>query len=128
MILKRKKIGSSRHLKVTNVIRKAISEILLKNDLPLMLNFKFPLSVINVKMTSDLRMAYVYVATHEDVTDQEVIKRLDSCKSFISNKINGQIDLKFTPKINFRNDKDIDIHDKIYKLLNTDKVKIDINN
>ena len=51
MILKRKKIVSSRQLKVTNVIRKAISETLLKNDLPLILNFEFPLSVINVEMS-----------------------------------------------------------------------------
>ena len=127
MILKRKKIVSSRQLKVTNVIRKAISETLLKNDLPLIINFEFPLSVINVEMSSDLRIAYVYVSTHEEIVDQEIIRRLDSCKSFIANKINKNIDLKFTPKIIFRNDKDIDIHEKIHKLLNDDKVRMDIN-
>ena len=127
MILKRKKIVSSRQLKVTNVIRKAISETLLKNDLPLIINFEFPLSVINVEMSSDLRIAYVYVSTHEEIVDQEIISRLDSCKSFIASKINKNIDLKFTPKIIFRNDKDIDIHEKIHKLLNDDKVRMDIN-
>ena len=127
MILKRKKIVSSRQLKVTNVIRKAISETLLKNDLPLIINFEFPLSVINVEMSSDLRIAYVYVSTHEEIVDQEIISRLDSCKSFIASKINKNIDLKFTPKIIFRNDKDTDIHEKIHKLLNDDKVRMDIN-
>ena len=126
MILKRRKSISSRQLKVTNVIRKAISQILLKNDLPLIINFEFPLSVINVEMSSDLRIAYVYVSTHEDIVDHEVIKKLDSCKSFIASKINQNIDLKFTPKIIFRNDKDIDIHEKISKLLNSDKVRMDI--
>ena len=127
MILRRKKTVSSRQLKVTNVIRKAISETLLKNDLPLIINFEFPLSVINVEMSSDLRIAYVYVSTHEEIVDQEIISRLDSCKSFIASKINKNIDLKFTPKIIFRNDKDIDIHEKIHKLLNDDKVRMDIN-
>ena len=126
MILKRKKIVSSRQLRVTNVIRKAISETLLKNELPLPINFKFPLNVINVEMSSDLKIAYVYVSTHEDIEDDEIIKRLNDCKSFISSKINKYLDLKFTPKFIFRNDKDIDIHDKINKLLNSEKVRIDI--
>ena len=126
MILKRRKNVSSRQLKVTNVIRKAISETLLKNDLPLIANFEFPLSVINVEMSSDLRIAYVYVSTHEEIVEEEIISRLDSCKSFIASKVNKNVDLKFTPKIIFRNDKDIDIHEKIHKLLNEDKVRMDI--
>ena len=126
MILKRRKNVSSRQLKVTNVIRKAISETLLKNDLPLIINFEFPLSVINVEMSSDLRIAYVYVSTHEEIVEEEIISRLDSCKSFIASKVNKNVDLKFTPKIIFRNDKDINIHEKIHKLLNEDKVRMDI--
>ena len=126
MILKRKKPASSRQLKVTNVIRKAISEILLKNELPLIIGFKFPLSVINVEMSSDLRIAYVYISTHENIENKEVVKRLDSCKGFIASKVSNHIDLKFTPKIIFRNDKDIDTHDKINKILNSDKVRMDI--
>ena len=126
MILKRKKKISSRQLKVTNVIRRAISETLLKNELPLPINFEFPISVINVEMSSDLKIAYIYVSTHEDIEDNEVIKRLESCKNFIASKIIKYIDLKFTPKISFRIDKEIDIHDKINKILNSEKVIRDI--
>ena len=126
MILKRKKKISRRQLKVTNVIRRAISETLLKNELPLPINFEFPISVINVEMSSDLKIAYIYVSTHEDIEDNEVIKRLESCKNFIASKIIKYIDLKFTPKISFRIDKEIDIHDKINKILNSEKVIRDI--
>ena len=84
MILKRQKIKSNRSLKVIEVIKKSISQILLKNDLPLYPNFQFPLSVVSVDLSSDLRIAYVYISTRETIDDEEIIKRLESCKKYIS--------------------------------------------
>ena len=78
MILKKQKTKSNRSLKVVEVIRKSISQILLKNDLPLDPNFEFPLSVVSVELSNDLRIAYVYISTHENIEDNEVIKRLES--------------------------------------------------
>jgi ribosome-binding factor A len=80
VILKRQKNKSNRSLKVIEVIKKSISQILLKNDLPLNPNFRFPLSVVSVDLSSDLRIAYVYISTHETIDDEEIIKRLESCK------------------------------------------------
>lgn len=122
MILKRKKSKSNRHLKVIEVIRKAISEILLRNDLPLSPNFEFPLSVINIEMSSDLRIAYVYVATHEKIENHKILSRLENCKKYIANKMSLLVELKFTPKIIFRNDTEIESHEIISKLLNNNKV------
>ena len=105
MILKRQKNKSNRSLKVIEVIKKSISQILLKNDLPLNPNFRFPLSVVSVDLSSDLRIAYVYISTHETIDDEEIIKRLESCKKYISAEMNLLVDLKFMPKLIFRNDK-----------------------
>ena len=113
MILKRQKNKSNRSLKVIEVIKKSISQILLKNDLPLYPNFQFPLSVISVDLSSDLRIAYIYVSTHEIIDDEEIINRLDSCKKYISSEMNLLVDLKFMPKLIFRNDKQILSHKKI---------------
>ena len=121
MILKRQKIKSNRSLKVIEVIKKSISQILLKNDLPLNPNFRFPLSVVSVDLSSDLRIAYVYISTHE-----EIIKRLESCKKYISAEMNLLVDLKFMPKLIFRNDKQILSHKKINELLNSKKVQEDL--
>ena len=71
MILKRQKNKSNRSLKVIEVIKKSISQILLKNDLPVYPNFQFPLSVVSVDLSSDLRIAYIYVSTHEIIDDEE---------------------------------------------------------
>ena len=126
MILKREKNKSNRSLKVIEVIKKSISQILLKNDLPLNPNFRFPLSVVSVDLSSDLRIAYVYISTHETIDDEEIIKRLESCKKYISAEMNLLVDLKFMPKLIFRNDKQIYSHKKINELLNSTKVQEDL--
>ena len=126
MILKRQKIKSNRSLKVIEVIKKSISQILLKNDLPLNPNFRFPLSVVSVDLSSDLRIAYVYISTHETIDDEEIIKRLESCKKYISAEMNLLVDLKFMPKLIFRKDKQILSHKKINELLNSKKVQEDL--
>ena len=126
MILKRQKNKSNRSLKVIEVIKKSISQVLLKNDLPLYPNFQFPLSVVSVDLSSDLRIAYIYVSTHESIDDEEIIKRLDSCKKYISSEMNLLIDLKFMPKLIFRNDKQVLRNKKINELLNSKKVQEDL--
>ena len=126
MILKREKNKSNRSLKVIEVIKKSISQILLKNDLPLYPNFQFPLSVVSVDLSSDLRIAYIYVSTHEIIDDEEIINRLDSCKKYISSEMNLLVDLKFMPKLVFRNDKQILSYKKINELLNSIKVQEDL--
>ncbi len=127
MIIKRTKQKSSRNLRVAEIIRKAVSEVLLKNELPLNPNFQFPLSVISTEMSSDLRIAYVYVNTHENLEKEEIINRLDSCRKYISKEVNQLISLKFVPKLIYRNDPVIDQYDQISKLLEIKKVKNDLN-
>ena len=128
MIIKRTKQKSSRNLRVAEIIRKAVSEVLLRNELPLNPNFQFPLSVISTEMSSDLRIAYVYVNTHENLEKEEIINRLDSCRKYISKEVNQLISLKFVPKLIYRNDPVIDQYDQISKLLEIKKVKNDLNN
>ena len=69
MIIKRKTIKTSRSYKVSELIRKAISEVLVRNEMPLDSPFKFPISVVKVEMNSDLKIAYIYVITHEKIEE-----------------------------------------------------------
>ncbi len=128
MIIKKTKQKSNRNLRVAEIIRKAVSEVLLRNELPLNPNFQFPLSVISTEMSSDLRIAYVYVNTHENLEKEEIINRLDSCRKYISKEVNQLISLKFVPKLIYKNDPVIDQYDQISKLLEIKKVKNDLNN
>ena len=122
MILKRKTEKTNRSHKVSEIIRKAISEVLVKNELPLDTPFEFPINVVKVEMNSDLKIAYVYVVTHEKIDETEIILKLNSCKQYLSREVTSLINLKFSPKLVFRNDKSINEITNIEKLLRSEKV------
>ena len=127
MILKRKYETTDRSLKVSEIIRKAVSEVLIRNEFPINPSFNFPLCVVNVEMNKDLKIAYVYVLTHEKIDKDEIIERLKSSKKYISQEVNKLVDLKFIPKLVFRNDETVDQLNNINNLLNADKFIKDNN-
>ena len=126
MILKRKTKKTSRSHKVSEIVRKAISEVLVKNELPLDTPFEFPINVVKVEMNSDLKIAYVYVVTHEKIDETNIILKLNSCKQYLSREVTSLINLKFSPKLVFRNDKSIKEISNIEKLLRSEKVLNDL--
>ena len=126
MILKRKTEKTNRSYKVSEIIRKAVSEVLVRNEMPLDAPFKFPISVVKVEMNSDLKIAYIYVITHEKIDDSEIIEKLNSCKYYLAREVTSLINLKFSPKLIFRNDKIINEINKIEKVLRSDKVLNDL--
>ncbi len=127
MIIKRKQNNNSRINKVSEIIRKAVSAILIKNDLPLNPPFNFPVSVTEVEMNSDLKIAYIYLTTHEDIENDELVEKLNSCKNYLSKEVSKLISLKFSPKLIFRYDESIDHVNKINRILSSEKVTKDTN-
>tara|TARA_B100002019_G_C21166575_1_gene546167 strand:+ start:48 stop:437 length:390 start_codon:yes stop_codon:yes gene_type:complete len=128
VILKQKTEKTDRSLKVSEIVRKAISEILVRNEMPLDIPFKFPISVVKVEMNSDLKIAYIYVTTHEEIEENEIILKLNSCKHYFSKELISLINLKFFPKLVFNIDRSIDEISNIEKVLRNEKVKNDLNN
>ena len=126
MIIKKKYNQSNRHFKVTENIKKSISEILLRNELPIESSFNFPLTVIEVKMSDDIRHAYVYISTHETLEEKEILKKLKDSSHFIAKEMNKLVSMKFLPKLIFRFDKTSKNYEKIAELLNSDKVQEDL--
>ena len=127
MILKRKTAKTSRSNKVSEIIRKAISEVLVKNEMPLDEPFQFPVNVVKVEMNSDLKIAYIYVISHEKIDDTKVISKLKSCKKYLAKEVAKLINLKFSPKLVFRNDKSFNDISDLEKLLKSEKVLHDLN-
>ena len=126
MILKRQKKKSNRSLKVSETIRKAVSAVLVRNELPVDPPFIFPLSVTKVEMNTDLKIAYIFVTTHETIEKKEILNKLEECKKYLANEVVKKIDLKFSPKLIFRNDDYIEQVNKIDQILNSEKVLLDI--
>ena len=93
--------------------------------MPLNAPFKFPISVVKVEMNSDLRIAYIYVITHEKIEENEIIFKLNSCRHYLSKEVTSLINLKFSPKLIFRIDKSIDEISNIEKVLS--KIRVSNN-
>jgi len=126
VIIKKKYNQSNRHFKVTENIKKSISEILLRNELPIETNFNFPLTVVEVKMSDDIRHAYVYISTHETLEEKEILQNLKDSSHYIAKEMNKLVSMKFLPKLIFRFDKTSKNFEKIAELLNTEKVREDL--
>ena len=126
MIVKKKYNQSNRHFKVTENIKKSISEILLRNELPIESSLNFPLTVIEVKMSDDIRHAYVYISTHEKLEEKEILQKLKDSSHYIAKEMNKLVSMKFLPKLIFRFDKTSKNYEKIAELLNSDKVQEDL--
>ena len=126
MIIKKKYNQSNRHFKVTENIKKSISEILLRNELPIETNFNFPLTVVEVKMSDDIRYAYVYISTHETLEEKEILQNLKDSSHYIAKEMNKLVSMKFLPRLIFRFDKTSKNFEKIAELLNSEKVREDL--
>ena len=126
MIIKKKYNQSNRHFKVTENIKKSISEILLRNELPIETSFNFPLTVVEVKMSDDIRHAYVYISTHETLEEKEILQNLKDSSHYIAKEMNKLVSMKFLPKLIFRFDETSKNFEKIAELLNSEKVREDL--
>jgi len=126
VILKKKFNQSNRHFKVTENIKKSISEILLKNNLPIDQSFNLPLTVTEVKMSEDIRTAYVYVSSHDDLEEQVVLTRLKESTYYIAKEMAKIVSMKFLPKLIFRIDSLSENYEKISQILNSEKVRQDL--
>jgi len=125
VILKIKK-NNNRYLRVCETIKKAVSEVLIRNDFPTASFFKIPLSVIKLEMSSDLKVAYVYVSSYEKISEDDLLDKIEQSKDFISKEVVKLIELKFSPKLIFRTDNSMDNFEKINNLLMTNKVQRDL--
>ena len=77
-------------------------------------------------MNSDLKIAYIYVITHEKIDEDEIILKLNSCKYYIAREVTNLINLKYSPKLIFRNDKSINEIKNIETVLGSEKVLNDL--
>ena len=103
-----------------------MSEVLVRNDFPTASFFKIPLSVIKLEMSPDLKNAYVYISSYDEISNEEVLEKIEQSRDFIAKEVVKLIELKFSPKLIFRLDESMDNFDKINNLLTTSKVQNDL--
>ena len=84
------------------------------------------ITVPEVRMSPDLRLATIYVMPLGGKDEQEVVAALERNKKFLRGEIAHRINLKFAPEIRFRVDERFDEAERIEKLLRTPAVQRDL--
>ena len=117
---------SQRMLRVAELIRHSMAELLTRGAINDPVLDGHVVTVPRVKMSPDLKLASVYVMPLGGKDASGVIAALDRHKKYLRTEIAHRINLKFAPEIRFKIDDSFDNVAKIDALLNSDKVKQDL--
>ena len=117
---------SQRMLRVAELIRHAMAELLSRGDIVDPVLEKHVITVASVRMSPDLKLATVYVVPLGSGDVNVIIEALDQHRKYLRSEIARRVNLKFAPDVRFRHDTGFDIHSKIDAILNSPKVKKDL--
>ena len=118
--------ASQRQLRVGELVRHALSEMLTRGDVHDPVIEKHLITVPEVQMTPDLRLATIYLMPLGGRDADAVLAAFERNKRFLRGEIAHHVNLKFAPDIRFRIDQRFDEADRIEKLLRTPQVQRDL--
>ena len=118
---------SQRQLRVGEQVRQIISNFFIKESLSESILLSASIIVSKVKMSKDLKLAYVYIMSLGGTDIDEVKNILNSNKFLFQKELGKKLKTKFTPKLTFYVDDTFLEAEKINNLLSIDKVKKDLN-
>jgi len=84
------------------------------------------ITVPEVRMSPDLRLATIYIMPLGGRDEKEVLEALDRNKKYVRGEISRRVNLKFAPEIRFRLDERFGEAERIEKLLRTPAVQRDL--
>ena len=119
--------GSQRQLRVGELIRHEFADMLTRGEVHDPVIETHMITVPEVRMTADLRLATIYVMPLGGRDEKEVLDALDRNKRYVRGEIARRVNLKFAPEIRFRIDERFDEAERIEKLLRTPDVQRDLS-
>jgi ribosome-binding factor A len=118
--------GSQRQLRVGELVRHEIADMLTRGDVHDPVIETHLITVPEVRMSPDLRLATIYVMPLGGRDAEKVLEALDRNKRYVRGEISRRVNLKFAPEIRFRIDERFEEAERIEKLLRTPVVKRDL--
>lgn len=116
---------SQRMLRVAEMIRHKLSEMLIRGEIHDDVLASHVITIPEVRITADLKIATVYVMPLGGQDVKEVIAALAANKRFIRGEIAHAINLKYAPDLRFKFDEMFDEAARIDALLDSPKVRAD---
>jgi ribosome-binding factor A len=117
---------SQRALRAGELIRHAIADILSRGEVHDPVIQGHLITVPEVRLSPDLKLATIYVMPLGGRDGKEVLAALERNKRFLRGEIAHRVNLKFSPDIRFRLDERFDEAERIEKLLRTPQVQRDL--
>lgn len=117
---------SQRMLRVGELVRHALAQVFARGEIEDPLLAGKVLTVPEVRMTPDLKLANVYVMPLGGEGADEIVSALNRHHRFIRGRIAPALDLKFAPDLRFFVDETFDEYGRIDAILRSDRVQRDI--
>ncbi|HMT13637.1 MAG TPA: 30S ribosome-binding factor RbfA [Aestuariivirga sp.] len=121
------KAPSQRQLRAGELIRHALSEILMRGETGDPELDRLMPSVHEVQMSPDLKIATAYVRSLVSGQDEQALAALNRHRKFIRGLVAPRLDMKFMPEIRYRIDTALDYASKIDDLLRSPAVARDLD-
>ena len=118
--------GSQRQLRVGEAVRHAVADILAQGHVHDSDLEGHIITVPEVRMSPDLKLATIFVMPLGGRDTDIVIAALDRNKKYLRGEVARRVNLKFAPDLRFRVDDRFDEAERIEKLLRTPAVQRDI--
>jgi len=119
---------SQRQLRVGEQVRHALSDVLQRGEVRDDLLESVVISISEVRMSPDLKIATAFVAPLGAADDDAVIKALARNAKFIRGRVSGALrQMKFMPEFRFRLDTSYDNMARIDELLRSPEVARDLD-
>jgi ribosome-binding factor A len=119
--------ASQRQLRVGELVRHELAEMLSRGDIHDPVIEGHMITVPEVRMSPDLRLATIYIMPLAGRDGGDVLQALDRNKRYVRGEIARRVNLKFAPEIRFRIDERFDEAERIEKLLRTPEVRRDLD-
>ena len=117
---------SQRQLRVGELIRHELARLLSRGEIHDEVLAAFVVTIPEVRMSPDLKLATAYVMPLGGEHVETVIEALNRHKKFVRGEIAHAINLKFAPDIRFMKDESFAETERIERLLASDKVQRDL--
>lgn len=117
---------SQRQQRVAELVRHALAEVLQRGDIQDPVLASHVVTVPEVRMSPDLKLATAYVMPLGGQDETPVIAALERHKKILRQEVARRVNLKYAPELRFRRDETFDEAARIDRLLRSDKVQRDL--
>jgi ribosome-binding factor A len=113
---------SQRQQRVAELVRHALAEVLSRGDLQDDVLTRNVITIPEVRMSPDLKLATAYVMPLGGRDEDTVLKALEKNKKLLRQEVARRVNLKFAPDLRFRRDESFDEAARIDALLRSERV------